>query len=350
MRFWRVVLVDGGVVILAGGAALFLVGVSLGIAGYPALVILREWLVGAVGTKGDILVSLKNATPLIFTGLAAGIAFRSGVFNIGAEGQSIAGAIMAVAVATRFFPGWPAWAAIPAALVAAAMGGALWAGIAAGMQRFRDVPVVLSTILLNFVAVEMLSLVLEGPLKSHGTQVIQSDILPAGYQLPVIFPRMFLAAGGYLHAGFFIALLVAGVAWVMQARTSFGFEILVTGLNRVAAKYAGMPVATRQFAVMLIWGAFAGMANTVQMMGVEGAHFLSPSPASYGYAGIAVALLGRLHPVGIVLAAVFFAMLDRGAANLEFFGLPLEISDVVKAVLVLVVLAVTVRVARRGAA
>ena len=140
------------------------------------------------------------------------------------------------------------------------------------------------------------------------------------------------------------------MVWVVQARTAFGFELLVTGLNPVAARYAGMPVLRRQFGVMVMSGGLAGLAGAVQVMGVEGSHFLNTTPASYGFAGIAVALLGRLHPAGIVVAAVFFAMLDRGAANLEFYHLPLEVSDIVKAVVVLVVLALTAVLARRRVA
>jgi simple sugar transport system permease protein len=348
MNGWKAVAVNLLLVGAAVAVALVLVGVVLAAAGYPAWRIAVTWIRGAGGTPGDWLVALKNACPLLLTGLAAGVAFRTGVFNIGAEGQSCLGAAAAVALATRLWPGAGAMpVAIPAALVAAAAGGAAWAAVAAALDRFRGVPVVLSTLLLNFVALQLLGVLLEGPLKTHTSAIVQSDMLPAAYHLPVLLSR----PGGYVHAGILIAVAFAAGAWVVQARTPFGFEVLVTGLNPVAATYAGMPVAGRQFAVMLASGAFAGVAGAVQVMGVEG-HSLGPTPVSYGYAGIAVALLGRLHPAGIAAAALFFGLLDRGASTLEFIQLEQlrDVADIIKGLIVLFVLAGTAAVARRVAA
>ncbi len=346
MRRLRALLADFSRVLAAVAVAALLVGGMLALAGYSPHLLL-DWVAGACGSRAQVLLSLKNACPLILTGLAAGIAFRSGVFNIGAEGQSILGAMATVTLATRVLPNLPMAAAIPTALVAASLGGALWALIPAALERLRGVPIVLSTILLNFVALYFLRLLLEGPLKSAGTQVPQSDTLPHAYVLPIL-----LQSGvGYVHIGIVIAVAVAAACWVLQARTAFGFEILVTGLNPVAARYAGMPVARRQFAVMLLSGAFAGLAGAVQVMGVEGSHFLGIDPVLYGYAGIAVALLGGLHPGGIVLAAIFFAMLDTGADRLEFTAaVPHQVSDMVKGLIVLVILAAAALAARRRGA
>lgn len=329
-------------VAVAIGAAVAVVMIGLQLAGYPARAVAREWIGGAMGTRTDVLVSLKYACPLIFTGLAAGVAFRSGVFNIGAEGQSILGAIGAVTLATRLFPGvTSSGLAVTLAICAAACAGAGWAAIAAALQRYRGVPVVLSTILLNVVALHLLGTLVEGPLKAPGSTVMQSDILPGSYWLAV------LDRASYLHAGLVVALVMAGVCWVVQARTAYGFELLVTGLNPTAAKLAGMPVTARQFGVMLWSGAFAGLAGAVQVMGVEG-HSLGTTTSSYGYAGIAVALLGRLHPVGIVAAAVFFGMLDQGAGAAAYppLVLPPEMADIVKALVVLIILVGTAYVAR----
>jgi simple sugar transport system permease protein len=345
VKSFRGFFTDLGLVIASIGVAAVLLWIGLTAARFPALRVMSEWVTGAVGTRGDWLVAMKNACPLILTGLAAGVAFRSGVFNIGAEGQSILGAIAAVTVATRWMPGASStWIGIPAALIAAAIGGAMWAFVAAALDRLRGVPIVLSTILLNFIALQLLGILLEGPLKTRSTEIVQSDILPAAYQLPILIAT----SGGYLHAGLAIAVATAAACWVVQARTTFGFEILVTGLNPTAARLAGMPVAARQFAIMLFSGAFAGLAGATQVMGVEG-HSLSPTPVSYGYAGIAVALLGRLHPAGIVLAAMFFGLLDRGADNVEFsdFAIPHEAADIVKGLVVLVILVGTAMIARR---
>ncbi len=233
-----VLLVTGAI-----GVAMLLVMIGLWIAGYPAGRVLAQWFAGAVGSHFAFIVATKNACPLILTGLAAGIAFRSGVINIGAEGQSILGAIATVIVATRLFPAVaPTWMTIPLALAGAMCFGGLWAMVAGAMERYRGVPIVLSTILLNFIALQLLSLLLEGPLKAAHTEVVQSDALPAAYWLPV-----FSSLGG-LRAGVFIALFAATVAWVLQARTAFGFELLVTGLNPTAAQtrgHAHRPAPTR---------------------------------------------------------------------------------------------------------
>jgi general nucleoside transport system permease protein len=324
--------------------AVLLVVAGLYVAGYPGMRVLGEWAAGAVGTRFDVEVGLKNACPLILTGLAAGVAFRSGVLNIGAEGQAILGAIGAVALANRLIPptvaAWPVLA-IVLTLAGAMMLGALWGGIAGALDRWRGVPVVLSTILLSFVAMFVLGMLLEGPLRAQGSEVVQSDPLARAYWLPV------WTWGVEWRAGFVIALAMAGVSWLVQARTALGFELLVTGLNPTAAKLAGIPVAARQVGVMLLSGAFAGLAGAIQVMGVEG-HTLTPSPTSYGYAGIAVALLGRLHPAGIVAAAVFFGMLDQGAANVETgaYALPHQVADVVKGLIVMAILVGTAYVAR----
>jgi simple sugar transport system permease protein len=302
-------------------------------AGYPAHLVIGKWVYGAIGSRFDVLVALKNTTPLLLTGLAAGVAFRSGVFNIGAEGQSVLGGIAATTLATRLLPGvGSGWVAIPLALLVAVIAGAAWAAIASVLERYRSVPIVLSTILLNFVAVQLLGILLEGPLKAAGTEIVQSDPVPGTYFLPL------MSNVGSLHWGIVIALAVTAIAWVLQSRTSFGFELHAVGLNPVAAALAGMRVQSRQMWVMLLSGGFAGLAGAVQVLGVS--HYLGEGSPGYGYTGIAVALLGRLHPAGIALAALFFALLDQGATNVEIsqYQLPSEVADIVKGLVVILLL------------
>jgi simple sugar transport system permease protein len=346
MRRLQTAITDIGMVAATIGACAILMTVLLMAAGYPARILI-DWMLGACGSQGQILLSLKNACPLILTGLAAGVAFRTGVFNIGAEGQSIVATIGVVALGTRWLPSVPAVVAIPAAIMVGILAGAAWAGIPAALDRFRGVPVVLSTILLNFVAISLCRLLVKGALASRTTAALQSDTLPDSYILPVLLH----ATGGYVHAGILAAVAVAAICWMVQARTAFGFEVLVTGLNPVAARYAGMPAARRQFEVMLGSGGLAGLAGALQVMGVEGSHFINIEPVAYGYAGIAVALLGRLHPAGIVAAAIFFAMLDTGADILESrSSLPHQVSDIAKGLIVLVILAAAAVAARRRSA
>jgi simple sugar transport system permease protein len=173
---------------------------------------------------------------------------------------------------------------------------------------------------------------LEGPLKAAGTEIVQSDPVPQAYFLPI------LSQVGSLHLGILIALATAAVSWALQARTAFGFELQAVGLNPVAARLAGMPVETRQVAVMLLSGGFAGLAGSIQVLGVS--HYLGGDSPGYGYTGIAVALLGRLHPAGIALAALFFALLDQGATNVEIstYQLPREVADIVKGLVVVLLL------------
>ncbi len=294
-------------------------------------------------------MSLKNACPLIFTGLAAAVAFRSGVFNIGAEGQSILGTIAAITLATRILPYISSpLLAIPLCALAGAIGGALWALIPALLDRLRGVPVVLSTILLNFIALQLLRTLIEGSLRAITiqTSVPQSDPVTGAYILPILLQ----SGAGQLHIGILIALVIAAGCWLIQARTVYGFELLVTGLNPTAARYAGMPVAARQFGIMLGSGAFAGIGGAIQLMGVEGAHSLGTDPVSYGYAGIAVALLGRLHPAGVDRRRRHFTSPSWITGPTPWNSpptIPHELSDIVKGLIVLIILCGTAFVAAR---
>lgn len=328
---------------LVAVAAVALVLLGLALAGWPAHIVLRDWITGALGDRWALASTLRESCPLLLTGLAVGIAFRSGVLNIGAEGQFIWGQLLAVAVATRIAPHAPPLLTIPTAILAGTLAGSLWAGIAALLDRTRGVPVVLSTILLNFIALYALALLLLGPLRNPLTPGATSDMIPRQHWLPVFMN------GTTFHAGVAAAFAIAAVAWLVQSRTTFGFELLVTGLNDRAARLAGMPVATRRAQTLLLSGAFAGLAGAFETLGVT--HGLSNAAPHYGYAGIAVAMLGRLHPAGIALAALFFAALDTGARSVEKnLAIPHDIADVVKGAIVLAMLVGTVYLSRRALA
>ncbi len=328
--------------VLAVGVALALVLVGLAAFGYSPLTVAREWILSPLSTRRDIAASLTYACPLLLTGLATGIAFRSGVLNIGAEGQALLGAMAAAAVATRWLPNGSPVLVICIALSTGVVAGGLWALIAALLDRYRGVPIVLSTILLNFVAFYVLHALITGPLQATGTKAAQSDRIADSFQLPIVLART------SLHAGVIMAFVVAAVAWLVQSRTSFGFELLVTGLNPTTARLAGIPVLRRQVGVMLISGGFAGLAGAVQLLGKT--HVLHPDFTAYGYAGIAVAMLGRLHPIGIVAAALFFGALDNGAYALEEnpdLNITHSVSDVIKGVVVLAMLVGTAYLLRK---
>ncbi|MEK7411897.1 MAG: ABC transporter permease [Planctomycetota bacterium] len=311
---------------ITGAMALALLG--LWCAGFAPLDVITTWCVGACGSSIRIALSLQEAGPLLLTGLAVATAFRCGVLNIGGEGQFLAGAAGFTAAAVLL----PASSlALVIALLFGTMIGAGWAGIAAALAQWRNVPVVLSTILLNIIAVALLGALVEGPLRDPLTSAPQSALLSDAYFLPV------LVHGTRLHLGVALAGVLALLIWLVHARSQLGFELLVVGLNPETARRVGIPVSARQMQVLLLSGGFAGLAGAMQVAGVT--HFLSAATTSYGYAGIAVALLGRLHPVGIIAAAIFMGMLDTGGRACEKqLGVPHEVGDIIKGLMVLGVL------------
>ena len=316
---------------LAAAAAILAVLALLWLLGYPPVYIFKQWLIGAAGESTDFYRSLREACPLLMTGLAAGIAFRCGVFNIGGEGQFLCGSIASVAVATAL-PNAPPFLVIPASCLAAAAAGGCWALIAAMLDRYRGVPLVLSTILLNVVALYLVKILVTGPLHDPG-QGEQSIRVPLRHWLTI------LEQDSGLHAGIFVALLAAAAAWVIQSRTRFGFELLVTGHNAETAELSGIPIRRRALQVMAISGALAGLGGGLQTLGVD--HFVQGEYVGYGYTGIAVALLGRMHPLGILAAAIFFGMLERGAAYVESdqdYPLSHYSADLVKGLILIVML------------
>ncbi|HEY7120463.1 MAG TPA: ABC transporter permease [Tepidisphaeraceae bacterium] len=289
------------------------------------------------------ILTLQSATPLLLTGLAVAVAFRANVLNIGGQGQYVAGAIATTAVAV-YLPG-PAGLLIPMHLLAAVLAGALVAAIAAVLQRWRDVPVVLSTLLLNFVALEFLRYLLQGPMRARrddgSLMDPQSPELAAAARLPE-----FLGAGPSqgIHLGFFLAVASAILLSLLLRWTTFGFRLKVVGQNERAARFAGMNVGRVSFATLALSGAFAGLAGGIQVAGLA-PYVLLPDLGTdgMGFTGIAVALLGRLSPVGVVFSALFFGMLNTAFRALE--RSPLEIHSVaaqaVQGALVIAVLVVT---------
>ncbi len=276
--------------------------------------------------------SLADACPLLLTGLAAGIAFRGGVLNIGAQGQFLLGALVAVGLSTRWLIFHSAPPVIILAILAGTFAGGLWALLASILERYRSVPIVLSTILLNFVALYVVRAILQGPLQAGGTPAPQSPQIAPAYWLPELIPFT------SFHLGIPIAFVLAVLFYALNQRTTFGFESLVVGLNPGAARLAGIGVSRKQFLLMFMSGCCAGFGGALQVLGVT--HFMTGSFGNYGYAGIAVALLGRLNPLGIAGAALFFGMLDTGALRVEesSLALPHAVVNVVKAVVILLML------------
>lgn len=272
-------------------ALLWIVGVA---SGHTDL--LRILITGSIGSKFAIEGTLLKSVPLLLTGLAVAIAFRAGVWNIGGEGQFIAGALAAF-VASPF----GAIVAILASIIA----GALWASIASLMRAWRNAPEVLTTILLNFIAIELLGYCVNGPLQEASGKYPQSEAVAAS--LPQI---------GELHFGIALAVIAAIASWWMMFRTKEGLRLRATGFNPSAAHYAGVNVNAQIARAMAISGGVAGLAGGVELLGVTHRLF-ERFAAGYGYSGIAVALLAQLHPLATIAAAAFFGALVTGAGELQ---------------------------------
>ncbi len=277
----------GAIVLLAFSAALF---------GHSPLLVLRTLVEGSVGSRFAIDGTLLKSVPLLLTGLSVVIAFRAGAWNIGAEGQFIAGAIAALMASSY---------GNTAALVAAAAAGAIWASIASAMRVWRNAPEVLTTILLNFIAIHLLGWCVNGPLREASGQYPQSD--PAAASLPMI---------GEVHAGVPLAIVLAIAGWWLLYRTTEGLRLRATGFSPSAAQNAGINVAAQLVRAMAISGAVAGVAGGIELLGVTHRLF-ERFAAGYGYSGIAVALLGQLDPLANIAAALFFGALTTGAGELQ---------------------------------
>jgi len=312
-----------GVLLLAAG---------LRLAGYDAAAALGALWSGAFGSwYAFSSATLVRAIPLTIIGLGIALAFRGGALNIGAEGQFYAGAIAATWVGLHV-AGQPAAVALPAVLAAAVLAGGAWVVVPVWLQLRYGVLEVISTLLLNFVAGSLVSLVVQGPLQESRHIYPQSDPIAAAARLPIV-------PGTRLHAGILLALLVAAGLWYLFSRTLWGFRLRAVGAGARAATISGRIDARRMAAAALLGsGALAGLAGGVEVSGVSYALFQNLSPG-YGFTGIAVALLARLQPLAVLATGLLFGALEAGAGAMQReAGVPAVAVYVVEAVVILVVL------------
>lgn len=303
-----------------------LIGSSLAmLAGANPFATLGLILKGAAGSRFAVLETLNRATPLIFTGLAVAVAFRAKLWNIGAEAQLYAGAVMAVLLGTGAL-GWPSGLLLPAMAGAAMLAGALvLLGPAILKVRF-GVDEVVTTLLFNFVVLLFVSMLLEGPLKDPmGMGWPQSSRLIPEARLPRI------VEGLRLHWGFALAILSALVVWVIQSRTTLGYEMRAVGQNKQAAEFAGIPVGRVILKTALLSGGLAALAGFSEVAGLKGNLTLDISPG-FGYTGIIVAMLALLNPIGVVVSAIFVAGVFVGADSMSrAAGVPTYIANIMLA-------------------
>ncbi|HLG06978.1 MAG TPA: ABC transporter permease [Gemmatimonadales bacterium] len=334
---WRPVLTG----LASFGAGLGVLGVGLGLAGYDAPLALGALFRGAFGS-GDALVSatLVRAVPLIVLGLGLALAFRAGALNIGAEGQLYAGAIAATWIGLQV-GGWPAPAAIGAVWLGAAGAGALWIAVPVLLRLRFGVLEVISTLLLNFVAEAAVSYAVTGPLQEPSRVYPQSEAIAAAARLPLL-------PGSRLHLGIVAAGLLAVLLWALFTRSRWGFRLKAVGLGPRAAEVSGRIPTKRVLGAALLWSAaFAGLGGGIEVSGVTYSLFQNLSPG-YGFAAIAVALLARLHPLGVVATGVLFGALEAGAQGMQReAGVPAVAVAVVEAVVILAVLLASRAIAAR---
>jgi general nucleoside transport system permease protein len=264
-------------------------------------------ITGAFGTQRLIITTLLKSIPLIFAGLAVTLAYRGGVFNIGAEGQLYMGALFAVWAGTALSLPYP-WHVL-VALLLGCLGGLVWGAIPGYLKASRDMNEIIVTILLNYIAIFTVSFFVHGPLKEEGWNT-QTSLVAETARLPLIWP------GTRLHAGFYLALLGVVAVYVLLFHTTLGYRIRMVGANRQAARYVGIKTTAVMALTMALSGGLAGLAGATELLGVQYRLLDNFSPG-WGFDAIAVALVGRLHPVGALLAALFFGAMRNGANSMQ---------------------------------
>jgi len=295
---------------------------------------LRALLAGAFGSWYAFgSGTLVRSTPLILTGLAVAIAFRAGVFNIGAEGQFLMGAVAQATIALTLHS-LPAFLLLPLALAGGMAAGAAWAWIAAVLRTRFHVLEVLSTIMLNFVALYLVSYLVRGPLQEPTHIYPQTSSIVDAARLPRF------GSTTRLHLGFAIAVVACVAAWWVIRNTAAGFRLRAVGANPFGARSAGLidteKTTTRAF---LVSGALAGLAGAIEVAGVTFALYENISPG-YGFTAIAVALLARLQPAGVIITGIAFGALEAGAAAMQRdAGVPSVVVSVVEAMIILALVA-----------
>lgn len=324
---WRTVAIQLVAVLLALliGAIIILISGANPLRAYSAL------FQGSLGTIRALGRTLEKSTPLIFSGLAVAFAFKAGLFNIGAQGQLLFGAITAAAIGFGI-KGLPAIIHIPLALIGGALAGALYAAIPGVLKAYRSANEVITSIMLNYIAINITDYLSDGPWKdtSPGNIVARTPEILDTARIPNL---------GGIPLGFFIAVIVAIVVWWLLYKTTIGFEIRTVGLNPSAARYAGIKVAKTVVLTMVLSGLLAGMGGAVETQGVV-YRYQPGFNVGLGFDGITIAMLGKTNPFGVIPAALLVGAMKAGSAEMQFSsGVAKEITDVIQALILFFVAA-----------
>jgi ABC-type uncharacterized transport system permease subunit len=330
-------LVIGGIIIVVTDATVYTsfreggVIAGLGAVWKSVSVAYAALFSGSLGSADAISESLVASTPFIFAGLAVALGFRGGLFNIGAEGQLWVAAGVSVVIGYSFR--LPAIIHLPLALIGGFIGGAIYGAIPGYLKAKTGAHEVINTIMMNYIAFRFFDWAFTGPLRRPGGDApVTAEIFPSAY-----LPR--LVEGYRFHWGFFLALLTAFVVWWLLFKTTLGFEIRTVGANPNAARYGGIKITRITVLTMAISGGLAGLAGTNEVLGVN--HFLAGGFSSgYGFEAIALALLGKSHPLGVVLAALLFGTLRSGATRMQSIAsIPIDIISIIQALVIIFIAA-----------
>ena len=301
-------------------------------------------LTGPFSSNFGITETLVRTTPLLLTGLGIIISFRSGVLNIGGEGQILVGSIASAGIAVTFAD-LTGWVLFPLVLLSGALAGGIWGGIAGFLKAKMNVNEILSTVMLNQVAAQLYLLLIRGILidpqeVAYGTGVPQTALVPNVVWLSRLIP------GTRLNTGFILALVLAVLTYILLMRTTVGYRLRAVGAGPEAARYAGINVPFYMVLSMFLAGALAGLAGTVEVLGVHH-RALEDISAGYGFSAIVAALFGRLHPIGIIPASVLFGALILGADMMQrAVSIPAAIVMVIQGFVILFVVATDVFIRR----
>jgi ABC-type uncharacterized transport system permease subunit len=302
-------------------------------------------LQGALGSPKAIAGTLVRSVPYVFTGLAVALAFKCGLFNIGAEGQLALGALCAAWVGYALH--LPGILHLPLAILAGIAGGFVWGAVPGILKARTGAHEVITTIMMNYLALQIVAVLLSGPMKAPRSVASQTPELARSAWLPMLIPSL------QLHSGVLLAVLMTIAVWWFLGRTIWGFELRTVGVNAAAARYAGMPVARNIILAMALSGGLAGLAGAVEVTGVAldvttvtpaGTRYFGLGFSSgYGFDAIAVALLGRGNPFGVLAAALLFGGMRAGATRMQFLTqVPGDIISVIQGLILLFVAADTI--------
>ena len=303
------------------GIALLAAGVMVALVGQNPWEVISVLVRGAFGSQRGLSYTLYYATTFVFTGLAVSVAFHGGLFNIGGEGQAILGGLGTGLIALWLSPHLPAWIMLPMMLLAGALFGMLWAAVPAYLQAYRGSHIVITTIMFNFLASSLLVYLLVNHMKVPGSMAVESAAFADSAKLP----RMHEFLGWFgiewssspFNTSVFLAIIAAVLVYLLLWRTRAGYELRATGSSPGAAAYAGIDPRRQIVIAMSVSGALAGLVGMNEVAGVSGRLMLEYVSGA-GFTGIAVALMGRNHPAGIVLASLLFGALFQGGAEVSF--------------------------------